>query len=100
MFLRLPGSATISGSNKPEGARLCRHAKWSVVKMKSGARQARQVRTADQRSGNEQVRREIQSFLHALKSYPDRFAKEPHVTFEQHHGGLARAASEVSRRRV
>ncbi len=69
--------------------------------MTSRARRVRQVRTADQRlSGNEQVRREIQSFLHALKSYPDRFAKEPHITFEEHHGGLARAASEVSRRRV
>ncbi|HET7891065.1 MAG TPA: hypothetical protein VFL34_06045 [Candidatus Sulfotelmatobacter sp.] len=71
------------------------------MKMKSRARQESQVSTADRRiSGNEQVRREIQSFLHALKSYPDRFAKEPHITFEQHHGGLARAASEVSRRRV
>ncbi len=69
--------------------------------MKSPARQVRQVRTADRRlSGNEQVRREIQSFLHALKSYPDRFAKEPHITFEEHHGGLARSAGEVSRRRL
>lgn len=69
--------------------------------MKSRARQVRHVRTADQRiAGNEQVRREIESFLHALKSYPDRFAREPHVTFEQHHGGLARDASEVPRRRI
>jgi hypothetical protein len=34
--------------------------------------------------GNERVRLEIQSFLKALDSYPDRFAKEPKVSFEQH----------------
>ena len=69
--------------------------------MKARARQVRQAGTADQRlSGNEQVRREIQSFLHALKSYPGRFAKEPHITFAEHHGALTRTASEASRRRV
>src|ERR1039458_8122406 len=44
--------------------------------------------------------REIQSFLHALKSYPGRFARAPGVSFEEPHGGLVRAASTVSRRRV
>jgi hypothetical protein len=65
--------------------------------MKSKTRQAR---VGDKRLSNEQVRREIQSFLHALKSYPGRFARDPGVTFEEHHGGLVRAASTVSRRRV
>jgi hypothetical protein len=32
----------------------------------------------------EQVRQEIQSFLHALDSYPARVAKEPRVSFHQH----------------
>jgi len=27
---------------------------------------------------------EIKSFLSALVSYPDRFAREPHLSFEQH----------------
>jgi len=35
-------------------------------------------------SGNEQVRVEIQTFLAALTSYPDRFAVNPGITFEEH----------------
>jgi hypothetical protein len=35
-------------------------------------------------SADEQVRLEIQIFLTALQSYPDRAAKEPNITFEQH----------------
>lgn len=30
------------------------------------------------------VQREIKSFLSALVSYQDRFAREPHLSFEQH----------------
>ena len=39
--------------------------------------------------GNEQVRREIQSFLRALDSYPKRFSKDPDITFEEHRSSLA-----------
>lgn len=68
------------------------------LKMKSKTRQGG---LGDRgKSRNEQVRREIQSFLHALKSYPGRFARDPRVTFAEHHGGLVRAASPVSRRRI
>jgi hypothetical protein len=35
-------------------------------------------------SGNEQVRVEIQTFLAALNSYPERFAVNPGITFEEH----------------
>ena len=31
-----------------------------------------------------EVRREIENFLHALSSYPDRFARDPYVSFEEH----------------
>ena len=31
-----------------------------------------------------EVRREIDSFLRALSSYPDRFAHDPYLSFEQH----------------
>lgn len=31
-----------------------------------------------------EVRREIETFLLALSSYPDRFAREPYLSFEQH----------------
>jgi hypothetical protein len=66
--------------------------------MKSGARQ---VRVGDKRlSGNEQVRREIQSFLQALDSYPDRFARNPGITFEEHRSGLVQTASVDPRRRA
>ena len=37
---------------------------------------------------NQQVLTEIQIFLKALDSYPDRFARDPQITFEQHHCGL------------
>jgi len=31
-----------------------------------------------------EVRQEIENFLNALSSYPDRFAREPYVSFEEH----------------
>ncbi len=36
------------------------------------------------RPANRQAHMEIQSFLQALDSYLERFAGEPHLTFEQH----------------
>lgn len=41
-------------------------------------------------SGNQQVRREIQTFLQALNSYPDLFARNPGITFEEYCSGLVR----------
>ena len=32
---------------------------------------------------NEQVRKEIQGFLRAVNSYPDRVAKEPRISFQK-----------------
>lgn len=37
---------------------------------------------------NEMVRAEMQAFLAALASYPDRFAANPRISFEQHWGSL------------
>jgi len=69
-----------------------------MLKMKL---QTRQPSTTDRRlAGNKQVRREIESFLHALQSYPEIFAQDPRITFEKHHGGLVQAASGAARRRV
>ncbi|MBZ5719063.1 MAG: hypothetical protein LAO03_01660 [Acidobacteriia bacterium] len=31
-----------------------------------------------------QVQQEIETFLNALSSYPERFARDPYVSFEQH----------------
>lgn len=36
-------------------------------------------------SGNEKACLEIQSFLKALDSYAERFARKPGISFEQHH---------------
>jgi hypothetical protein len=61
----------------------------------------RQFRAEDVKvSGDEQVRREIQSFLRALHSYPERFAKEPDVTFEEHRSSLQMLIQNAPRRRA
>jgi len=49
------------------------------------------------------VRQEIDNFLQALSSYPDRFAREPHLSFAQHlfrisAAGQPPGVAEVSRR--
>jgi hypothetical protein len=31
-----------------------------------------------------EVRQEIENFLNALSSYPDRFARDPYISFEEH----------------
>ena len=46
--------------------------------------------------GNELVRVEIETFLMALASYPDRVASEPKVTFEQHRASLMRPAGDTA----
>jgi len=44
-------------------------------------------------SGNELVRVEMQTFLQALLSYPDRFAANPRVTFEEYRSTLVMDAT-------
>jgi hypothetical protein len=61
-------------------------------------------------TANEQVRREIQSFLRALDSYPDRVATSPGISFEEHlfeehffgenGGSFVRASEPAPRRRM
>lgn len=41
----------------------------------------------------------MQGFLRAIDSYPDRFAKEPKVSFEQHLFSLVAAAGKADSRR-
>ena len=54
----------------------------------------------DQMSSNEKVRVEIQTFLQALNSYPERFKRNPRITFEEHRSGLVQTASVEPRRRA
>ncbi len=49
-------------------------------------------------SGNQQVRNEIQIFLQALHSYPDRFARNPGITFDEYCRSLTPAAKTDSTR--
>ena len=35
---------------------------------------------------------EIDSFLRALSSYPEQFAREPHLSFQQHFSSIVTAA--------
>jgi len=105
VFLRLADSMRIPSSPSRGHSGICRqsHARRGMQKlgMSKMKPKTRQVRVAVRRqSGNEQVRKEIQSFLYALKSYPGRFARDPRVTFAEHHGGLVRAASTAARRRA
>lgn len=44
--------------------------------------------SSDRLSGNEEAQLEIQKFLEALNSYPARFARNPGVSFAQHHSAL------------
>jgi hypothetical protein len=53
----------------------------------------------DQMSGNDKVRIEIQTFLQALNSYPDRFKRNPGITFEEHCSSLIPAVGVDSTRR-
>jgi hypothetical protein len=46
------------------------------------------VRSVGKVQINETVRAEMQAFLAALASYPDRFAANPRISFEQHCGSL------------
>jgi hypothetical protein len=39
---------------------------------------------AERSKENDQVAEEIKTFLRALNSYPQRFAKEPSLSFHQH----------------
>jgi hypothetical protein len=38
------------------------------------------------------VQQEIDSFVRALSSYPDRFAREPYLSFQQHLSSIVAAA--------
>jgi hypothetical protein len=48
-------------------------------------------------SAEEQVRREIQTFLQALNSYPESFARNPSITFEEHCNQLIRTVEAQDR---
>src|ERR1700726_4695597 len=99
VFLRLRNFDKIASRRMRGSSRIRRRgcAGQGAVKINS---QTRSVRAGERRrSENAQVRREIENFLQALHSYPDRFARDPRVTFEEHHGGLIRAAMTESRRR-
>jgi hypothetical protein len=59
------------------------------------------LKTSDNsRSGNERVWVEIYGFLKALDSYPDRFAQDPGVTFDEHRRSVMALSHARPRRRA
>ena len=54
------------------------------------------IRSIGKVQTNETVRAEMQAFLAALASYPDRFAANPRISFEQHWGSLIMPPSGAS----
>jgi hypothetical protein len=57
--------------------------------MKTKRHDATDLGVADTRPD---AQREIDSFLRALDSYPDRFAREPYLSFQQHLSSIVTAA--------
>lgn len=47
-------------------------------------------------SDNRKVEAEMQLFLEALASYPEQFAADPRLTFEEHRSSLATSAPATS----
>ena len=45
---------------------------------------SRQVLWPSQTSREPQVQQEIETFIAALNSYPERFSRNPYLSFEQH----------------
>lgn len=43
-----------------------------------------------------EVQQEIETFLQALSSYPERFAREPYLSFEQHLFRIAAASQHTA----
>ena len=58
--------------------------------MKIKRHQATDLRVSDVERENE-VQREIDSFIRAVNSYPDRFAREPYLSFQQHLSNIVTA---------
>jgi len=46
-------------------------------------------------SRDQQVKQEIENFLQALSSYPDRFAREPRLSFQEHLFDIEMASQQV-----
>jgi hypothetical protein len=59
--------------------------------MKTKRHYATALRVSDAAREGE-VQREIDSFLRAVRSYPDRFAREPYLSFQQHLSSVVTAA--------
>ncbi len=49
-------------------------------------------RLRNKQASNKQATEEIQKFLRALDSYPERVAKEPGVSFRRHLSGIFKAS--------
>jgi hypothetical protein len=64
--------------------------------MIQGMKRRKSFRRSDRVVGNEEALVEMQSFLDALDSYPECFARDPGVSFEQHCSSLMAFARDES----
>lgn len=91
-FTPHPCGITLNSPSKTISRRLCSckagNAEGGGSKDVQMRARVRQRRNREHMSRNECVRVEIQSFLQALSSYADRVARDPEVTFEEHHVSL------------
>lgn len=44
----------------------------------------RALKSMDSLAAESELRREVDNFIRAIKSYPDRFAKDPLLSFQRH----------------
>ena len=67
---------------------------WGLIGVHEMKSRVSRIMRNDQVQSNETVRAEMQTFLAALVSYPDRFAANPHISFEQHRTSLMMPAQD------
>jgi hypothetical protein len=85
-----------SGWNKLRRIRMCEighgsPAQWQEKYMKTKKQDVQTLPVSDA-AWERDVQQEIDSFLRALSSYPDRFAREPYLSFQQHLSSIVTAA--------
>ena len=77
--------------------RLSRRACGALFGKKEMKRKKRIMYLSDA-SREQEVKQEIENFLHALSSYPDRFAREPRLSFHEHLFNIETASQQLAGR--
>lgn len=62
---------------------------------KTEMKRKKRIMYLSETSREQEVKQEIENFLHALSSYPDRFAREPRLSFHKHLFDIETASHQV-----